>query len=685
MAYGRLDVFFPDGLFQTFLLTNPSISIGRSSGNTIPLETTTISRYHISITNTDGQTFLTDLDSANGTFVDGTRLKTNMPHPLYGGEEILIGDLRLIFHNLDENPTRPIIVPEEATRHVEVQHSNFRIDLEGPDQAVSPGAHISAELSITNTSDAAERYQIEVEGLPKGWVRVDRPEIEVEPGTTGDVIISFKPTRRSDSAPGDYRVQVLVRPRSAPDKPMSAPMTLRVLPYSGFGMALSRSQLDSSGRFRLHMHNQGSAPLTLTVMGRDLGSGLRFTLPSPQVTLPPGQRTTFEGRARPRSPSLFGEPRQHPFDLIVRSTDASGFLVATRAYVNERPMLPTWAGFALGGLGLALLALIVIGLLVLLRPNPQPQIAQFEVSSTRVAQGSPLELRWTVEDARALSVTVNGTPVYEDTTGSADTTQIDTSGFSGSVVVVLRAENGGEQIEATQVVSVYTPLAFTSIRIDPPQLVRNVVGSLTLEWEAIGAETVHIAGLETFSTQPLKPAFLASDSVTVSGIANTPLALRLIAQDGAGEIIEEQVLVNVIDPICTAMNDNTPLYFGPDTSHQVVGTAQAGTALVVDARDVSANWLRVGLSGVQGWGQRGGFTCADTFNIEDLRIEASVPAPPTPLPTLTPMPTTMPTPTIRPAVTLPGTLNPATLPTALPNSPVPGVVTPLAVTATAAQ
>ena len=678
MAYGRLDVFFPDGLFQTFLLTNPSTSIGRSSGNTIPLETNTISRYHISISNADGQTFLTDLDSANGTFVDGTRLKTNTPHPLYGGEEILIGDLRLIFHNLDDNPTRPIVVPEEATRHVEVQQSNFRVDLEGPDQAVAPGAHISAELSVTNTSEAAERYQIEVEGLPKAWVRVDRPEIELEPGETGDVIISFKPTRRSDSAPGDYRVQVVVRPRSAPDKPMIALMILRVLPYSGFGMALSRSQLDSGGRFRLHLHNQGSAPLTLTVMGRDLGNGLRFVMPAPQITLPPGQRATFDGQARPRSPILFGEPRQHPFDLIVRSTDASGFLVAARAYVNEKPSLPTWAGFALGGLGVALLALIVIGLLVLLRPNPQPQIARFEVSSTRIAQGSPLELRWTVADANAVSVSVNGTPVYENLSGGGSGAQIDTSGFSGSVVVSLRAQNGGAQIEATQVISVYTPLSFTSITIDPPQLVRYVVGSLTLQWEARGAETTQIIGLEGFSNQPVQPAYPASGSVTVSGIATAPLPLRLVAQDATGERFEEQVLVNVIDPECTAVNDNTPLYFGPDASHQVVGTAPAGVALVVDARDVSGSWLRVLLTGgVQGWGQRAVFTCADTFNVEDLRIEASVPPTPTPLPTLPPAlpttasPTVTLTPTPRPATLPAGTINPALLSTAVPNSPAP--------------
>ena len=153
MAYGRLDVFWPDGQFKTFLLSDPSISIGRSSGNTIPLETDTLSRYHSSLTHKDGEVQITDLDSANGTFVDGVRLKSHEPRTLYGGEEITIGELRLIYHFLDETPTRPITVPEEATRRIELEEAPFFIEVEEPEIGIPPGAHISARLSITNTGE----------------------------------------------------------------------------------------------------------------------------------------------------------------------------------------------------------------------------------------------------------------------------------------------------------------------------------------------------------------------------------------------------------------------------------------------------------------------------------------------------------------------------------------------------
>ncbi len=114
MAYGRLEVYYPDGAFKTFLLTDPNVSIGRSAGNMIALDVEGISRYHVSLAYADGATTITDLESANGTFVDGERLKANTPSPLMGGEEIQIGELRMVFQSFDESPTRPVAVTHDS-------------------------------------------------------------------------------------------------------------------------------------------------------------------------------------------------------------------------------------------------------------------------------------------------------------------------------------------------------------------------------------------------------------------------------------------------------------------------------------------------------------------------------------------------------------------------------------------
>lgn len=644
MAYGRLEVFWPDGQFKTYALTEPSISVGRSSGNTIALDSNTLSRYHINIRNQDGEVTVTDLDSANGTFVDSTKLKRDEAHVLYGGEEIQIGELRLIYYFLDETPTRPITVPEAATQRIELVEAAFKLDLVAPDHAIAPGSHTSAQLAITNTGEQKTRFRVEVSGLPSSWARIDRSELEIAPEATADAVISFKPLRRSDSLPGDYDVQITVSPVSAPETALTTSMTLRVLPFGGFGMALTPKQFKQGERFRLHLHNQGSSPLPLAITGRDANSSLSFNIASPRLVLAPGQRTVVQGSAKPRNAALFGGERQHGFEVIVHSEDAAGFTAMARGYVLEKPPLPAWAPAALGALALALVALIVVGLAVLLQPTPTPQIARFEVSSAQVTQGDPLLLSWEVSNAAALNVAVGENNLLTGLDPDASSASLDTRGLSGTVTLRLVALNGAQQAEATQVVSIAPPLIVNYFTHEPARLVRYVVQPLTLNWNVSGAVTTQISGLERFSNSPINAAYGSTATLSVVGIPMAPLTVVLTANSQNGTSLQQSLTIEIIDPQCTAGANGAALFAGPDRAHQIIGTVPANTTVIVDALDPSGQWLRVQMTGgALGWGQRTDLTCADTFAVENLRKELMLPTPPptrtpTPPPSVTPQP-----------------------------------------------
>ncbi len=646
MAYGRLDVFWPDGLFKTYVLTNSTVSIGRSTGNTIPLESDTLSRYHSTITYQDGEVRITDLNSANGTFVDGVRLEANQPRTLYGGEEITIGALRMIYHFLDETPTRPITVPEEATRRIEIADAPFYIEINPPEQAIPPGAHISARLSITNTGSEPERYRVEVTGVPKDWARIDRPDLEIAPEQSADVIVNFKPRRRSDSAPGEYPIQIAVYPKNKSEFTLKGSVTLHVLPFGGFGMALERARLKPGDRFRLHLHNQGSAPLVINLLARDLDDSLRFSIANPRLTLAPGQRVVVQGQAKPKSNHFFGDPREHSFDLIARSGDAAAFTVAARAYVDEKPPLPSWAAFVLGGLAVALLLIIAVGLVLLLQPAPpQPAITSFGVSDSRLAQGEPLTVNWQVINADELHLLVNGSEIPTDP--GAQSARIDTSSLDGAVTVILTAANGTRETQASETVQVFKPITVSNFSIDPPRLILYVVQTITLSWNAPGAVSTSISGLENFSTTPLDASYGASGSITLVGIPTAPLTITLTAQNG-NSTVQQPLNVEIITPQCTATSGDVPLRATPDSSDQVVATIPQGTTVIVDGQDPLSQWLRVQLpGGAHGWGERTAFTCADNFSVDDLYKELNVP-------------------TARPAFTIVPTLSTATFPTATP-------------------
>lgn len=76
-------------------LVAPSVSIGRSSDCTIPIKDRYLSRRHAEIVVVGGEWTLKDLGSANGTYLNGTRVEAD--HPLRSGDRIRLGDTELVF------------------------------------------------------------------------------------------------------------------------------------------------------------------------------------------------------------------------------------------------------------------------------------------------------------------------------------------------------------------------------------------------------------------------------------------------------------------------------------------------------------------------------------------------------------------------------------------------------------
>ncbi len=82
---------------KSFSLDGDLIRIGRSSQNEITLNVKGVSRFHCQIVRSGGRLLLQDLDSTNGTLLDGR--SAEQPLPLSVGDVVLLCDERLIFHD----------------------------------------------------------------------------------------------------------------------------------------------------------------------------------------------------------------------------------------------------------------------------------------------------------------------------------------------------------------------------------------------------------------------------------------------------------------------------------------------------------------------------------------------------------------------------------------------------------
>lgn len=653
MAYGRLDVFWPNGRFESFMLEDDTISVGRAEGNTIRLESNTVSRYHFSITHQNDTVTLADMESENGTFVDGVQITG--PFVLDGVAEIQVGHLRIIFQPTDDAPTMPIHIAGEDTQRIEREESSFRLDVDMLTLHVWPASSASTELSITHTGDETTHYSVNVIGVPDDWVRINRTELNITSGETAYVLIHIRPPRRPDILPTTHHAAIQVIPEDKPETMLEAPLEVVVHGYAGFGMALARHRIAPDGEVRLFLHNQGNEPLTLMLTGAsaDANTALKFRLPEKPIVLAGGQRMQLAAQVQPVKRPLVGQPVEQAFDIRVKAHNAAGFLAVTRGKLQVMPVMQTWMALTAGGIAVSILALLLLALTGVLSPPPDPVIEAMTVNGEQLAQGDDIIVQWQAQNTASFQILVNQI-LQDELAGDVRQYTIPSDNLQGIVNIELVAQNNGNFANYAVVTYIYRPMAVETFRVEPQQIVRNVVETVTVVWNVPGSIETRISGLNDFTNAPLQTQVEPSGAYEVSGIPTQPITLVLRAEDEIGNILEETQTIALIEPECTALTD-VPLREGPNQAHQTVSTVPAGVTVVVDAQDVGSGWLRMALPGqVQGWGERDSFQCAATFNVANLRKVQGPPLPATATPMVTP---TLPDPT---ATLVPPTGTPAT-------------------------
>lgn len=98
-----------------------SINIGRDADCDISIDNVAVSRNHASISRTEGEFVLEDLQSGNGTFVNGEKIVT---HVLQPGDSFVIGKYSLLFETVSDVEA----VVRESARKAGGEDATFRLD-----------------------------------------------------------------------------------------------------------------------------------------------------------------------------------------------------------------------------------------------------------------------------------------------------------------------------------------------------------------------------------------------------------------------------------------------------------------------------------------------------------------------------------------------------------------------------
>jgi hypothetical protein len=104
----KLKIIWPDNREQEFEITKPAITIGRTSDNDVKLSESGISRQQCKIEGSPGNYSIVDLDSKNGTMVNGTRISTSQ---LKDNDAIVVGRITIVFKEDSEDETKEEAIP----------------------------------------------------------------------------------------------------------------------------------------------------------------------------------------------------------------------------------------------------------------------------------------------------------------------------------------------------------------------------------------------------------------------------------------------------------------------------------------------------------------------------------------------------------------------------------------------
>lgn len=107
--------------WKIFPINQSPVTIGRSDNNLLKLKEEFVSRHHAEIREEGDDYILVDLDSKDGTYLNGTKIKPKEPHKLKDGDIIKIAESQLKFSSLVDDKTavrsEPVFEPDpEATQ-----------------------------------------------------------------------------------------------------------------------------------------------------------------------------------------------------------------------------------------------------------------------------------------------------------------------------------------------------------------------------------------------------------------------------------------------------------------------------------------------------------------------------------------------------------------------------------------
>lgn len=276
------------------------------------------------------------------------------------------------------------------------------VSLQTSELAVDPGSVVTTELRVRNTGDVVDQFSFQPLGDAAAWIRVEPPTVRLFPATDEVVVVSIAPPRDPSSKPGPATWAVKAIPQEDPDGAAVAEGSVDVGTFIEIGAELQplTGSARFTGRFDVAIDNRGNLPVPVRLAGTDAEQTLGFEFDPSQIDTEPGSAHFAKLRIKPGKKIWRGQPKNHPFQVIVEPQIAGAAPVddeddtppapdpdapqpvVLNGNLLQQPIIPKWFLKALLALLALLLALWILWKTLL---KPQVESAAREIAIEEVA------------------------------------------------------------------------------------------------------------------------------------------------------------------------------------------------------------------------------------------------------------------------------------------------------------
>ena len=362
----RLRILDVDHSVRFVPLRPTGITIGRASENDVVLNQTEVSRKHVQISFDGSQYRVTDLGSANGTYLGERKLLPHVPQIWAAGTLLRVGKsfLQIELPGMPES-TRAVPLGDQTVgldaARFQVQEGAACLTVSRPNISVIPGQKASLDLVLENRGLLEDTFNLSVAGVPSSWINAPEEPFRLAPGAQQAVTVDIAPPRLPASRAGRKQLVIQLTSQTEPDHPAEARLNVSVGVFNDLRWAITPTQAKAGQPLQVRLENRGNASQTCQLVCDDAQKQLIFNPPAAQAVVPPEQQAAVEFLPASRQPRLFGADRLQP--VQVRLT-GSGIQAETRTIKVLNPvLLPGWVWMGMLGVVLVtgFLGLLLVG------------------------------------------------------------------------------------------------------------------------------------------------------------------------------------------------------------------------------------------------------------------------------------------------------------------------------------